>query len=230
MKENILKKCKIDKVVKGPADIIVNVKSKKGIEPNTITYNQIKTDGIVITRYNSDDDTIYSKVIGASVTIVDNNIDTVSSGICLGSRLNRRTMYSEKWVTEKDIERISKHCHNGDINSFMVDDEEIEIDDKSYALMSNHKYEEFDIINKMGNTNILKSDGQIYRMYEANKYYVRNASYVIRGVDRGTVPNFGNGYIAIYVDFDRATAATVKGIKDDFYMMTYELNHRYIMR
>ena len=44
MKENILKKYKIDKVVKGPADIIVNVKSKKGIEPNTITYNQIKTD------------------------------------------------------------------------------------------------------------------------------------------------------------------------------------------
>lgn len=225
MKESILKKYNIGKIIKTPADIVVDVKVKKGIEPNTIVYNEIKTDGIVITRYNSDDDTIYSKVIGASVTIVDNNIDTVSSGICLGSRLNRRTMYSEKWVTEKDIERISKHCHNGDINSFMVDDEEIEIDDKSYALMSNHKYEEFDIINKMGNTNILKSDGQIYRMYEANKYYVRNASYVIRGVDRGTVPNFGNSYIAIYVDFDKATAATVKGIKDDIYMMTYELNH-----
>lgn len=226
MKENILKKYKIDKVVKGPADIIVNVKSKKGIEPNTITYNQIKTDGIVITRYNSDDDTIYSKVIGASVTIVDNNIDTVSSGICLGSRLNRRTMYSEKWVTEKDIERISKHCHNGDINSFMVDEEEIELDGESYTLMSNHKYEEFDIINKMGNTNILKSDGQIYRMYEANKYYVRNASYVVRGVNRAAVPNFGKGHIAIYVDFDRATAATVKGIRDDFHMMRYDIKHK----
>ena len=135
-------------------------------------------------------------------------------------------MYSEKWVTEKDIERISKHCHNGDINSFMVDEEEIEIDNKSYVLMSNLKYEEFDIINKMGNTNILKSDGQIYRMYEANKYYVRNASYVIRGVVRGTVPNFGNGHIAIYVDFDRATAATVKGIRDDFHMMRYDIKHK----
>lgn len=223
MKESILKKYNIGKIIKTPADIVVDVKVKKGIEPNTIVYNEIKTDGIVITRYN--DDTVYSKVIGASVTIVDNYVDTVSSGICLESRLTRRLVYSEKWVTEKDIKRISKRCHNYDINRFMTDEEEIEIDDKSYILTCNHKYDEFYMIDKIGNKNFLKSDGQIYQIYEANKYYVRNASYVIRGVVRGTVPNFGNSYIAIYVDFDKATAATVKGIKDDIYMMTYELNH-----
>lgn len=194
---------------------------RKGLESNTIRYNKIKTDGVIITRRNLaiNSNEKESKVIGSSVTIVDSLIDTVSSGTCLRSVLNRRLAYSEKWVTEKDIERVSKNCHNGTISGFTYDNE-IEIDGEYHRLLIiDDNFE-----NKFGfdGDSIIKTDGQVYEV--DGRIHVRNASYIIE-VWHDLPPICV--ITDIYVDFNRATVKTLKDIKDDFRMASYEAKRKF---
>lgn len=230
MKENILKNYKISKVNKETSDIVVST-TIKDFESNTIRYNKIKTDGVIITRYNlvinsnEEESKVIekeSKVIGSSVTIVDSFIDTVSSSdTCLRSvlKLNRRLVYSEKWVTEKDIERVSQNCHTGTISGFTYDNE-IEIDGEYHRLLIiDDNFE-----NKFGfdGDSIIKTDGQVYEV--DGRMHVRNASYIIEV--RHDLPPICV-ITDIYVDFNRATAKTLKDIKDDFRMASYEAKRKF---
>lgn len=218
MKENILKNNKISKVNKESPDIIVNTTIRRGFEPNTIRYSEIKTDGVILSRScNSGEKE--SKVIGASVTIVDNYYSTVSSGLCLRTILNNRQAYSEKWISEKDIERISERCHEGTISGFMRDNEII-IDGecRRLCIIDNN----FEKIGLDGDS-IIKSDGQMHEV--DGRIYVRNASYIISACE--TMQPAGYISVAIYVDFNRACSKTLKDIRDDFRIASYEAKRKF---
>lgn len=217
---NILKTFKINKVMNESSDITLNTTIRKGIESNTYRCYRIKTDGVILSRYNGDEKE--SKIIGSTLTIVDDLTNTSSCcGTLLRSIRNSRKAYSEKWITEKDIKRVSERCHKGDINSF-VSDNTIIIDGEihMFSIIGPNIFGENILDNGFNGDSVIKTDGQIFEV--DGRIYVRNASYIIQVTHDNLYLYPGSIFHHMYVDFDKATGQTIKNMRDDFRLAYHE--------
>lgn len=230
MKENIFKTFKISKVMKESSDITVDTSLCDCIQSNSCRFREVKTDGVILKRFTNGEDKEpgilvgkEEKVIGSTVTIVDDI--TTNSGHF--PTLNSRKVYSEKWVTPKDIERISEKCKDGDINNDMSNNS-ITIDGKRHALVVIHPniFGEIMPLDKGFDEDvILKTDGQKFAV--DGRIYVRNASYIIRIRCEERYKRPRKILHSIYIDFDRANAKTLKDIRDDWHIGNYEAKKKF---
>lgn len=230
MKNNILKIHNIKKVNKENSDIVV--KEREKFCPNTYRVRTIKTDGVILRPTFS----FEVKVIGSTVTAVTTESQQLSEwGHIISRGAYSTSLYTQKWVTEKDMARLSSNYN------------EMEIDGVNYRI---HTHESRYINTNGGHTikdgdfgeyefadeivyggglekyTIIKTDGQVY---EVDKYkYIRNASYMVRiqltasWDNKLRKPQAEIKSVDISVDFDRATAKTLKDIRDDFRIASYE--------
>lgn len=222
-KSNILKEYKIDKVMREPSDIVVNTTEwKSPVESNTYHFLEVKTDGVILHRYNGDEKE--SKVVGSTVTIVDRK---TQRSYYRNTRDSRKVYSEKKWISKKDIERISERCREGNIDRFMSDDR-IWIDGKDYLIRyirPNIFGEVIPLDKGFDSDSVVKTDGQKFEV--DGRIYVRNASYIllIGYTDGYRQPRIL--YHQIWVDYDKATGQTIKNIRDDFHIGYYEARKKF---
>lgn len=234
MKNNILKNYKITKVNKGNSDIVVSdivVKEREKFSSNTYRVRTVKTDGVILRPTFS----FEVKVIGSTVTAVTTEFQQLSEWGHIISRGGSSTsLYTQKWVTEKDMASMSSNFNEIEIDGvyYRIHVHEYRNINVNGRIIKDGKFGHCEVTDKLvygggdRKYSILKTDGQVYKV--DGYRYIRNASYKVELTLKTSwdnqlrKPQAEIGSVDIAVDFDSASAETLKSIRDDFRIASYE--------